>query len=84
MRAKAVLYQENNLFTKRPSKICNPLLTSFEQVLWTVVEVSPLFANSTPLKDPPHCQPTRGSVYELDRQMKCHRTGSVTELDETK
>ena len=22
----------------------------------------------------------RGSVYELDRQTKCHRTGSVTEL----
>ena len=24
----------------------------------------------------------RGSVYELDRQTKCHRTGSVTELTE--
>ena len=24
----------------------------------------------------------RGSVYELDRQAKCHRTESVTELDE--
>ena len=24
----------------------------------------------------------RGSVYEVDRQTKCHRTGSVAELDE--
>ena len=25
---------------------------------------------------------SRGSVYELDRLTKCHRNGSVTELDE--
>ena len=29
-----------------------------------------------------HSTVGRGSVYELDRQTKCHRTGSVTELDE--
>ena len=29
-----------------------------------------------------HPNSHRGSVDELDRQMKCHRTGSVTDLDE--
>ena len=61
---------------------CLSLLQLLELILYNCSTVCEVASGLPTPRGRHNSNHYRGSVYELDRQTKCQRTGSVTELDE--